>query len=309
MALQKLIESYAKDWNDNTLPLEKIHLKENKQNILIENEEKKVLEGYIVPIWKLDQKNLNERIYTKKLGEKIVKEKPVTLMLADHPEDEGSVKNIIGVTKNPFIKNNILFAECYIVDDNFKKKLDKIIELEAGIGLSNSALGELNESNEVIVDTFQIERLADAVLQPSYSVFINNEASKVIKENIEKIEEVNNTKILIIESLNDIIKNLKNYNLEQKNFILSMDKFIKEALDIPEIEEKISKFKELHSWCNNDDFVQPIKYLIETKLNEFNIEFENLAMKGKKTDTLEKEVSELDQNLKEKESKVNELNN
>ena len=95
-------------------------------------------------------------------------------------------------------KNKILFAEFYIVYDNFKKKLDKIIELEAGIGLSSSALGELNESNEVIVDTFQIERLADAVLQPSYSVFINNEASKVIKENIEKIEEVNNTKILII---------------------------------------------------------------------------------------------------------------
>ncbi len=70
MAKNRLIESFAKDWNDNTLELKPIKLAENTK-ILIENEMKTVVSGYKVPVWRIDKKNLNERIYGKKLAEKI----------------------------------------------------------------------------------------------------------------------------------------------------------------------------------------------------------------------------------------------
>ena len=153
MALQKLVENFARDWNENKLPIRKMALNESTKKILIENSEKQILEGYIVPIWKLDTENLNGRIYPSKLGERIVKESPTTLMLADHPENsDGSVKDIIGVTKSPFIQDKVLYAECYIVDQEFKEKLDKLISLGSGVGLSSSGLGSLDENNTVIAE-------------------------------------------------------------------------------------------------------------------------------------------------------------
>ena len=60
-----------------------------------------------------------------------------------------------------------------------------------------------------------------------------------------------------------------------------MDKFIQEALKIQEIEEKIVKFEELDSWCDEkEDFNKPVKETIQGILKDLNEEFNTLAMKG-----------------------------
>jgi hypothetical protein len=312
MALIKLEENSLswKDLDHRIKPLEKIE--ENNKHILVEGQSKEVIKGYVAPIWKLDEENLNGRIYPKKLGEKIVKENPVTLMLADHPEDEGSVKDIVGVAKNPFLKNNIMYAECYIVDKAFEDKVAKITELGGKIGLSSSGLGSLNEDNSVDIDSFVCERIADWVLDPSFSVYVEKSHEIIDNKEVKEMKESKQTdkpKDKIEEeatketpsSLESLLKNLKNYNLEEKNFIISMDRFITEAKEIKIIETKISKFEELLTWCDeSQDFNKPVVKVIKEELNQLGSQFNDLAMKGKQTDGLIEAKTKLESELKEK---------
>lgn len=498
MAIQRLIESFSKDWQINESYFSLLKLQESNKKIIYEESELKTVKAYKVPVWRLDQKNLNGRIYGLDLAEKVCKENKVTYALKDHPKDDssGSVDSVVAVGKNPTIETidgkKFLFAECYFVDEEFAEKVDKLVEHNLGIGLSSSALGEVDDDGKVIVESFSLERYFDMVLEPSHNVFLtkenkiqpqnsnlntieNNNLNKtnesVLKEagtediqaenpgllelpengfndwNIEKLvshfvslakkkgreaiskgiqniirwnkeknkslsdkaqsvfdkyaaeldkkeesvmkessidfsikidniqnfsklpKEVQNiikdadrleskgyqellgyknrkivfdasghwnndqffidslgadsglqyskNKVSYKESINkeDIMKNLKEYNLEQKNFIISMTRFIEEAEKINEIEDKINKFKELQEWClNESDYANPIKELILNKLVELNKQFDELAIKGKQTDSLLEEktnlTKELDEKktiLEDKELKLNDL--
>lgn len=331
MALKRLVESFSKDWNEEDIKIEKLKLTESNNKVMVEGIEKNVSGGYLVPIWRLDKKNLNERTYTKRLAEKIIKENKVTLALANHPKDEGSVKDIVAVGKNPTIKNGVMFAECYFVDEDFEKMVEKILALDGKLGLSSSGLGEVDSSGNVVEENFILERYFDVLVSdPSYEVYITkeNEMTESIEnseelENIEEQKDLNdsqldgNNKENVEESVQNqenkklnidkVYKNMKNLTLEQKNFVISMTRFIREAKEIEEIEEKIDRFNQLLEWCEDGEFVIPIKEEITETLESLQKDYDGLAKKGKQTDNLVEEVSKLNDCLKEKEEEYNKI--
>ena len=147
MAKQHLVENFSKDWGE-PLNIKQLALNESEKIVEANGKKYNVNSGYEVPVWRLDKKNLNERVYSKSLGESVVKNNKnlVTANLADHPEgdSDGSVKDILAISKNPHIRGDILYVDSYPVDEAFEKKLAKMVEHGAGLGVSSSCYGDVD---------------------------------------------------------------------------------------------------------------------------------------------------------------------
>ena len=290
MAKQHLVENFSKDWNE---PLHINRLALNESSKIIEANGKKypVTEGFEVPLWRLGKENLNGRIYSRALGEKVVKENKdlITVNLADHPEDDGSVSNIMAISKNPHIKEDILYVDTYPVDEVFEKKLNKMLELGAGLGVSSSCYGDINEStHEVIADGFEVQRWHDFVTAPSFSVYvtedcrINNESTETKKESIKENVTIDNIK----ES--NIMPD-KMQKLSEKTMRLNLAKIIEDADKHEIISERILALEEAASYVS-EDFLPDMKKDIEEKINNLKKESLVLAEKGKTVDKLAKDI-------------------
>lgn len=201
MARERLIEQSIVN---SSIYIKQIPLTEANNKLLCEGVEYNASLAYEFPIWRLNTVNLNNRIYTKELALKVIKENKTTLGLADHPSEnseqpEGSVKNICFVEKNPHIKvingQEILFADIYLVGDHGKKTIKDIIDVGGGIGLSSSAFGEVNRDRTVDINSFELERYADHVLNPSGSVF--GFAENKIGESVQINEQISLDKIYV----------------------------------------------------------------------------------------------------------------
>jgi hypothetical protein len=171
------------------------------------------------------KENLNGRIYPKDLWEKVIKEGTAenTLSLADHPSDdsEGSIKDIVGVWKNFKLKEESGIADWYLVGDNGSLILEAI-NAGAKIGLSSVGFGEFGSDNKTVkAESFELQRLADAVLEPSQRTFATGEnLIRDIKPTDEKKE--------IKESMISTNKREIDLNSERKNNML--DKFQESTL-------------------------------------------------------------------------------
>lgn len=146
---------------------------------------------YTFPISRPDQKNLNNRIYTSKLWEKVIKEKQAEgcYGLMDHPDDDGSTKNAWCVWRNLRFSEDrkLVLADAYLFGFWGQQALEA---LEAGgsIGLSSSGWGDFKDDDITLnEDTFVLERMADWVLNPSYEVFGHQEDLKALVNANESI--------------------------------------------------------------------------------------------------------------------------
>lgn len=186
MAKQHLVENFSKDWGE-PLNIKQLALNESEKIVEANGKKYNVNNGYEVPVWRLDKKNLNERVYSKSLGESVVRNNKslVTANLADHPEgdSDGSVKDILAISKNPHIRGDILYVDSYPVDEAFEKKLAKMVEHGAGLGVSSSCYGDVDSEGFVVEEGFEVVRFFDFVNSPSYEVFITNDS---IKEAVKK---------------------------------------------------------------------------------------------------------------------------
>lgn len=157
----------------------RIPLTESSSKVKVEEQQLDVSSAFEVPIWRIGERNLNNRTYGSDVAQKVVQENKTTVALADHPKDEGSVWNIVAVAKNPKIRDGILWAESYFVDEQMAKKVEKIVEYGGEVGLSSSAYGDVDEDGNVLHEGFEIDRYFDLVLEPSYQVYIGKESNKI----------------------------------------------------------------------------------------------------------------------------------
>jgi len=98
----------------------------------------------------------------------------VTVSLVNHPEDDGDPARIWAVMKNAGYNKDRTFGmvDCYIINNDLGKTAIGVLAAGGDIGLSSSGLGDF-EVDGVTVDSnsCELERWADWVLNPSYSVF------------------------------------------------------------------------------------------------------------------------------------------
>ena len=146
---------------------------------------------YTFPISRPDKENLNGRIYTRKLWEKVIKEKQAEgcFGLMDHPEDDGSTKNAWCVWRDLRFNEDksLVIADAYLFGFWGQQVLEA---LEAGgsVGLSTSGFGEFKDDDKTLnEETYSLERVADFVLNPSYEVFGHQWDLKIDKPATESV--------------------------------------------------------------------------------------------------------------------------
>ena len=263
MAKQRLTENFSTDWKE-PLNITKLPLHESvDKKIIQEGKEYSVFEKWEIPVWRLGKKNLNGRTYRESLGKLIEKtcKETVTANLADHPDSDGSVKDILSVSKNPHIREGILYVDTYIVDEQFEKKLNKMVEAGYGLGVSSSVLGDVDNDGNVIDESVELDRYFDFVLSPSYEVYATKECKKESIEEKQTIKE-NITIDNIKETLMSDDKRQKLYEKSMRDNLL---KIIEDADKKEAISEKIAAFEEALTFVS-EDFLPDMKKIIDEKL-------------------------------------------
>jgi len=221
-----------------------------------------------VPISKYTE-NDNNRIYSRKLWENVYNSKVSegTLSLMDHPEDEGSVKDVCGVWKNMRLGENYVFADWYLIGDNGQLILE-VVNAGGKIGISSVGYGEFLEDNKTVnPDTYELERLGDAVLNPSQNVYATKQnLQNQVEENKQNKENYKKDQFFEDSFTNNIDKNINVFSNEKnklevhtmdriteanfKNHVLAL---IREAKKIENLTESIDTLKRIDT--AGDDFL------------------------------------------------------
>lgn len=246
-----------------------------------------------------DHPNLNGRVYTRELWDNVINKQQDNWKglcgLSDHPEgdDPGQFKQSSIVWLDMMIDdlNKIVWAIGSFVGQ-YGHLAQEIIEAGGRIGFSSSGFGELMMDGKTVnPDTYQIERVADIVLNPSQGVYgdVTDEQHPNIEYTSQKaivaeaIKEIPNNKLsenIAVETpapqakepLSAILKEKENTNLEINSVIPEMNGENKEmaenvenkkALVLSEAEEKKLKKYIKQFLTESNDIHNPIDRLKE----------------------------------------------
>lgn len=238
-------------------------------------------EGFWLPISFYEKKNGNGRIYGKALWENVIhNQKGIwkgSPMLEDHPagDSDGNPRDICGVWLDCKMdkpdKDGIglvwgLLVPSGRLGEDLKDHLKKGLK----IGTSSSGFGQLLYDGETVdPDTYQIERLADFVLNPSQNTWAtweedtNSVVDRSIKESNEDTRNImNENKIK-----ENTMKDSKLAKLEEKKFRRDMESFLESADNIKDPQERLEEFKEIKSYLE-DGACPDLREKIEKKIAE-----------------------------------------
>lgn len=248
------------------------------------NESYKALGVYTFPVSRPDQRNLNNRIYPSQLWENVINSGKAenTFGLMNHPEDDGSVKDIWCVWKNLRFSpdHKLVIADAYLIGHWGQLVLEA---LEAGgkIGLSSSGWGDfLSDNTTLDPDSFEIERVADFVFNPSYEVYGTVEGKKEEFDNSVLEQKVDSPKEETEENkrMEEKILEKTSPSLEERNFKLNIKNMFKEARKISDIGERINECRTLLSYFGRDTENDLYKEIEESITKDNNEIFEGYAI-------------------------------
>lgn len=295
-----------------------IPLKESKT--IVEGQEYECIAAYRFPFTRPGKENFNERIYPVTLWERVIKNKmgEGSYGLMDHPEDEGSVKDRWCVWHNVQMNENkdIAYADAYLFG-RWGKEVHEGIKAGGKVGLSTVGFGEFMEDNKTInPETYELERVSDFVLNPSYDVFgtqedLINDSKKteeVLKKNttinIDNKTPTDNGKIQKVDEKREIDKmDEKAKKLFETNFRLQVKTNLKGIDSQKDLYKKKVELEEVLNYFQ-EDFANDLKKEVEDRLVSVNKELKTLAEKGTQLDSINDSVKEKDKKIEELEGQV-----
>lgn len=175
---------------------------------------------WVAPVWKLDQLNLNGRVYPTRLAQRLVKEDRVTGVCDGHePDYHQEYKNFVAVAKNPSIKDGEMWVEIEMLDEAYGKHLEACMEHGLPIGVSSVGYGECDPDGVVDPDTYELVRYMDFVTSPAGEVYASKKEKDDQKEDgadssMEEQEQegvpsgVNSRKIELYKKIESIRRHL-----------------------------------------------------------------------------------------------------
>lgn len=277
LGLEKFVESisfdgrFIKRAEDSELKESLSKLPSNRLTESVKIEEGNT-DAYWVPVSRYGIENANGRIYPRELWEKVIREQrdiwQGSTMLTDHPEDDGNPADIAAVWLDakmdpPSIKEGFVYGLLVPVGPN-GQLLSEVAKAHGKIGTSSVGFGKLmNDGCTVDPDTFQIERLADWVLNPSQGTFFSydeNVEGKIRNSSIQ--ESINDT---ITPLKENTVKDSKVAKLEEKRFRRDMESFLEDAAAIKDPQERLSEFKTIRSYLE-DGACPDLREKIEEKI-------------------------------------------
>ena len=126
----------------------------------------------------VEEPNINGRVYTDELWENVLNNQrdqwQYNTGLSDHPEDDGHFRDQGIVWLDGLKENGIVFGIGALVGD-VGKLAEQIMSVGGKIGFSTAGYGEVLAEGVVDPNSYEIERFADLVLNPSQGVFGNSE--------------------------------------------------------------------------------------------------------------------------------------
>lgn len=300
-------------------------LKESAKSIKAKLEESKVRRiqenaNGDIDIWKFpisrinrapDSLNLNGRAYERPLWLNVMnnqRDKWQGLCgLSDHPQDEGSFKDstICWLDMDVPEDEDVVYGYgCFVGPTNGQTAYD-IVNCGGRIGFSSSGFGEL-ESDGMTVnpDTYEIERLADVVLNPSQGVFgtsgcksFEGDPTKpasieftkqkpvaVVTESVEnKMDESTpatpKSKILKEGNVNmvaDASKKIDMTPLEEKAWRSYVEKFFEDSQNIKNPTKRLAEMTEILGYFDSG-LAPDLKEKLENKIVEERERLETLV--------------------------------
>jgi hypothetical protein len=212
-------------------------------------------------------KNKNGRVYSKELWERIVSTGAAenTFCLADHPEDEGSVKNIVGVWKNFRIEGDQGYADLYLLEGggNYGILFYNVLRVGGNNGISSVGYGELGPDKITVdVDSYELERIGDWVLEPSQGVYAKkenlNESVLAENANTNKVNQEleGNRTITMADNTEKQTRLLENF---ERNALKTRIKEAKNSTDAVEATKELksvlaesASYPEIHEMASNE---------------------------------------------------------
>lgn len=262
-----------------------------------------------VPVSKYVE-NANGRVYSRKLWENVKKSGMAegTLGLADHPAEDGSVKDVVCVWKNLQLHEDIVTADCYLVGAKGQDIFEAIQVGAKQLGLSSVGYGELSETDGKTVnpDNFELTRTADFVLNPSQGTFASFEN---IAESTQETKKENIFENQITNKLNSNDNILTEQTITEKREINTMDKVqaanfknqvrvaLRESIrktDLKEALEDLTVLRESAVLAEMPDQVEKI----ESTISDIQTKMEEQIKEATKTiETKEATVKELQEKV------------
>ena len=127
------------------------------------------------PVWKIGEMNLNGRIYSMPLAQRIAAEQKSTMAYDGHDvnwisgEEYGIAK---AVCSNPRVEDNQLWVDIEFVDEVYEKRLLSLMEKGIQIGVSSVGYGEQDPVSGIIIpESYELVRYLDFVTMPAGEVY------------------------------------------------------------------------------------------------------------------------------------------
>lgn len=139
-------------------------------------------EGWTVQLWNLGEKNLNGRIYTEELAQRLVAENAETLCMDGHENYMAEYSNAMAHAFSPFIQDNFLCVHFEFIDENYEKKIQFCLDHNIPVGVSSVGYGTMNAEGVVTPEDYELVRYFDFVQSPANSTYVAKPVSEPEKE-------------------------------------------------------------------------------------------------------------------------------
>lgn len=299
MARTKLIEKIIVKASE----IKPIPLTESMKVIESDGKSYRCLAAFTFPISRPGEKNLNERIYPEALWENVLKKEQGEgrFGLCDHPSEkstqpDGSVKDAFCVWHNLRFaassngKRNLMLADCYLFGE-WGRHAKEAIDAGGEIGLSSVGFGDfLDDGITIDPDTYDLDRPADWVLNPSYEVF-GHGSDEILgsaeEEPAPAAPAPGEIEDSVKPSVSPIMKESSMANTdairkrEEKTFRLQISALMAEAERKPTLHEKKSEYLSMLEYFDEGMATSDLQKTIEEKIAEIEKQIFDLAEAGK----------------------------
>ena len=178
----------------------------DKDNLLIENGTLRVLQTmkeeqgdpssdfWTAEVWRLDRVNLNGRVYTRSLAERVVRDGYKTMAYDGHDADFQSGHDFapaVAYCDNPRIEGDALVVDIHFLesqtDSASVRNIRELYKAGLPIGVSSVGYGSIDQDG-VVQDDYEVVRYLDFVAQPAGLVYAEPKTEKHDPEPEEKPE-------------------------------------------------------------------------------------------------------------------------
>jgi predicted Zn-ribbon and HTH transcriptional regulator len=226
-----------------------------------------------VPISKFT-KNSNGRVYPKALWERIYRSRIAegNLALADHPIEEGSVTSVWGVWHEMRVTDSDVRADLYLIEE----KPLKILKAGGRLGTSSVGFGELDpvDNCTVLVESYELERLADIVLTPSQGTYFE---SSLISKETPYLESGPLEDTIKIKKEDTNIMDKKFMELNAQNHVKSKLREAKKSENYTEALELLNEAKDYVAKLEESPMIAQLVTQLDSGISEIQLKIDEKA--------------------------------